>query len=121
MLLNLNQGDIYLGIDIFSRKEVAIKLERADAGCPQLVSEARIYQNLIGGIGIPTLHWSGPEGDYNTLVIERLGSSLDELLNCCGGKFSLTTVLLLADQMVRASASPDFECDIDQNCPDFSH
>jgi hypothetical protein len=99
--------------------EVAIKLEPVDTECPQLKSEARIYQHLNGGIGIPSLHWFGTEGDYNALVIDRLGSSLEELLNRCNGKFSLRTVLLLADQMVCDSLLFGFQFEIDySNCPD---
>jgi serine/threonine protein kinase len=44
--------------------------------------------------------WFGSEGDYNVLVIDLLGPSLEDLFNYCGKKFSLKTVLMLADQML---------------------
>ena len=52
------------------------------------------------------MHWFGVEGDYNVMVIDLLGPSLEDLFNYCKRKFSLKTVLMLADQMVSLLFSP---------------
>ena len=97
----LTQGDIYLGVNIISGEEVAIKLESVKAKHPQLEYESKVYKALAGGVGVPFVRWYGTEGDYNAMVLDLLGPSLEDLFNFCARKFSLKTVLLLADQLVR--------------------
>lgn len=93
-------GDIYLGYNITTNEEVAIKLECTKTKHPQLHIESKIYRIMQGGVGIPTLKWCGGEGDYNVMVMELLGPSLEDLFNFCSRKFGLKTVLLLADQTI---------------------
>lgn len=50
--------------------------------------------------GIANIRWCGVDGDDNCLVLDLLGPSLEDLFVYCGRKFSLKTVLMLADQMV---------------------
>jgi serine/threonine protein kinase len=104
-------------------EEVAIKLESIRSKHPQLLRETKIYRSLHGVgefvvyialsplqsiskvppfwiVGIPSVRWYGIEGDYNVMVIDLLGKSLEDLFNDCGRRFNLKTVLMLADQLL---------------------
>ncbi|KAM7501481.1 hypothetical protein LguiB_000385 [Lonicera macranthoides] len=93
-------GELYLGVNIQSGEEVGIKLESVKTKHPQLHYESKIYMLLQGGTGIPNLKWFGVEGDYSVMVIDLLGPSLEDLFNYCNRKFTLKTVLMLADQLI---------------------
>lgn len=108
-------GTVYLGTHHIAGKPVAIKLEptipQAPNGQPAnpymgpspLTLESQIYKRLMGGPGVPWCMYSGRQGDYNVMVIDLLGQSLEDLFKMCNRCFSLKTVLLLADQIVRVS------------------
>ncbi|KAJ0775591.1 putative protein kinase CK1-CK1 family [Helianthus annuus] len=93
-------GELYLGVNLQSKEEVAVKLESVKTKHPQLHYEAKLYMLLQGGTGVPHLKWIGVEGEYNAMVIDLLGPSLEDLFNYCNRKFTLKTVLMLADQLV---------------------
>ena len=93
-------GDIYLGTNVTTGEEVAIKLESVKTKHPQLIYESKIYKLLAGGVGVPNLRWYGIEGDYNVLVLDLLGPSLEDLFNFCRRKFGIKTVLMIADQLL---------------------
>eukprot|EP00035_Acanthoeca_spectabilis_P025859 m.460178 g.460178 ORF g.460178 m.460178 type:complete len:376 (+) comp21957_c0_seq1:130-1257(+) len=93
-------GNVYLGTDLTNGKEVAIKAESIRATRLQLHYESRIYQFLEGGEGIPRMLWFGKAGEYNLMAMELLGPSLEDVFNFCARRFSLKTVLLLADQCI---------------------
>lgn len=54
-------------------------------------------------VGVARIHWSGVDVLDNVLVLDLLGPSLEDLFVYCGRKFTLKTVLMLADQMVSNS------------------
>lgn len=93
-------GELYLGTNVTNGEEVAVKLEPVKTRHPQLQYESKLYMLLQGGTGVPHLKWFGIEGEHNVMVIDLLGPSLEDLFNYCNRKFSLKTVLMLADQLI---------------------
>jgi casein kinase 1 len=55
---------------------------------------------LQGGTGIPNVHYYCTSGEYNFMVLDLLGPSIEDLFSYCGRKFTLKSVLMLAEQMV---------------------
>lgn len=47
-----------------------------------------------------SFRWYGLEREYNVLVMDLLGPSLEDLFNFCSRRFTIKTVLMLADQMI---------------------
>lgn len=94
-------GDLFQGVDREERgADVAVKLEHVRSAKPQLRHEHGVYQSLAGAQGFAQARWYGAEGDFRVLVLDLLGPNLQQLLAFCGGRFSLKTVLMLADQMI---------------------
>lgn len=50
--------------------------------------------------GFPSLKYVGIEGDFNVMVIDLMGPSLDDLFNFCDQKFTEKSTLMAADQIV---------------------
>ncbi|XP_020216407.1 casein kinase I [Cajanus cajan] len=93
-------GEIYIASNMDTSEIVAVKMESKKTKHPQLLYEAKLYSILQGESGIPSMKWCGTDGDNNVLVIDLLGRSLEDFFVYCGRKFSLKTVLMLADQML---------------------
>ncbi|KAK3304691.1 casein kinase I isoform delta [Chaetomium strumarium] len=93
-------GVVYSGTDLTSDEEVAIKLTFVRDNPEVLRCEKETYEALAGGVGIPRVRWFGQECDFYVLVMDALGPSLEDLLNYCDRKFSLKTILYIADQAI---------------------
>lgn len=93
-------GDIYLGKDLASGIQVAIKVESANVKHPLLAYEYQVYRAIKPAVGLPHIHFFSVEDDYCALVMELLGPSLDYLFEFCSKSFTMKTVLMLAEQML---------------------
>ncbi|EFP75746.2 CK1/CK1 protein kinase [Puccinia graminis f. sp. tritici CRL 75-36-700-3] len=93
-------GDIHLGEDMETGNQVAIKLESTAARHPTLAHEAQVYMCVSGMVGFPTFKYFGIQHGYNALVVDLLGPSLEDVFNYCNRRFTLKTVLLIAEQLL---------------------
>lgn len=93
-------GDIYKGEIIKTGEKIAAKIESIHRPQAQLYFEHRLYKVLQGGPGIPNVRWYGTEGEYNIMIMDLLGPSLENLFNRCGRKFSIKTICMIAEQVL---------------------
>ncbi|UXI19659.1 hypothetical protein NH340_JMT05602 [Sarcoptes scabiei] len=94
-------GCLYLGTHLGTNQEVAIKIERIDCEKPQLHLEYGFYKKLLQiPKGVPKIYTFGPCGRWNALVMELLGPNLEKMLELCGGRFSLRSIIQLVIQFL---------------------
>jgi serine/threonine protein kinase len=92
-------GKIFEGININTNEKVAVKIEKKSEKS-LLRHEGNIYNRCKEIKGIPNIKSFGVDGDYNYMVMERLGSSIEELREKIGGKLNLRTVLTMGIQLI---------------------
>ncbi|KAI8805046.1 kinase-like domain-containing protein [Cladochytrium replicatum] len=95
-------GDVFGALDVVTGETVAIKREPSDRVPAYLYHEVNMYRHVTGAVGFPYIHYYGQEGNFNALVMERLGPSLKQLSQqSTTGRLPLRTVAYLVTQMVR--------------------
>ena len=92
-------GMIYIATNINTKEEYAVKLENKDLSRSLLEIEAYILSKLKA-FGIPELKIYGCNSDYNILIMELLGNSLENLFQSQNKSFSLKTACMLGIQMI---------------------
>lgn len=94
-------GTVYTGVDLKSNENVAIKIEKVTGGdeMRSVIREGTFLKKLENIRGIPKVYWSGSKGDQDVLVLTLLGKDLASYLKIYK-KFSLKTVLMIADQLL---------------------
>ena len=99
-------GNVYKGFDSINNEYVAIKIEDREKHKNSTISkEVDIYKKISKSTqqnisGIPELLWYGKHKKYYVMVINYLGNSLENIFNKSNKKFSLDTVLLIADKLL---------------------
>ncbi|TKA21987.1 hypothetical protein B0A50_08485 [Salinomyces thailandicus] len=91
---------VYLGRNLTTHEEAALKLEHKSVVPSILSEEAERYKSVESLTGIPKVYWYGWHDDYRVLAFELLGPSLEDLYEYCGCQFSLKTTLMVADQLL---------------------
>lgn len=97
-------GEVYRGTNTDTKAEVAVKFEDVSSAAPQLEHEASVLSTLrqpVGQQGFAEYHYFGKEGTCYCMVMEFLGKSLEDRVQMCGGRFSVKTTLLVAEQVLR--------------------
>ena len=58
-----------------------------------------IFNSFVVQLRLLQYRWFGIEKEYNMLVMDLLGPSLEDLFNFCGRSLTMKTVLMLVDQV----------------------
>lgn len=95
-------GEVYLGYDKHVGHLVGIKLEHQSTK-HMLKHEYDIYldiQQCKYKPLIPDIFWFGSHREYQVMVMQYLGNSLDFFMQRCRGKFTIKTTLMLGIQLL---------------------
>lgn len=92
-------GKIFEGINIITDERVAIKIEKKNEKSI-LSHEANIYNRCKEIKNIPKIKNFCVIDNYNCMIMERLGQTIEELRVKCGGKLKLQTVLIMSIQLI---------------------
>jgi serine/threonine protein kinase len=88
-----------IGQNLDTGEQVALKLEHRLQE-PLLDYEVEWYKVLGDLPGFPSLYWYGSQDDYQVMVLELLGPTLDDLFEFCDCRFSLKTAVMIMDQLL---------------------
>ncbi|RPD61796.1 kinase-like protein [Lentinus tigrinus ALCF2SS1-7] len=96
-------GSVWEAFNILTGLRVAIKTQPipVDPALPPILPyEVKVYDLLRGSEGIPSIHWSGIDGNQQVMVMDLLSPNLNGLRRVCRGTLSLRTICMLAEQML---------------------
>ncbi|EDR13854.1 uncharacterized protein LACBIDRAFT_304951 [Laccaria bicolor S238N-H82] len=58
------------------------------------------HKTLAGGVHVPFIRWFGTKCDYNTMVVDLLKPSLEDVFNFCNHKLSLLAFCLVSGSIL---------------------
>ena len=94
-------GKIYIAFNINSKEELAVKLEKRDSESSRSLLETEAYiLSHLKAFGLPDIKIYGCNSDYNILIMELLGQSLENLFQSQNKSFSIKTACMLGIQMI---------------------
>lgn len=106
-------GDVFLAIDQYTNKEVAIKLEKyrnnkkksleiTKINNCRVYREYKIYQKIKSyfSTGIPQIYDFVQTDDFYIMVMELLGKNLEDVFELCERNLNMGSILLIADQIM---------------------
>lgn len=86
---------------------MAIKFEFHSTRFFQLEHEYHMYKCLESDVlGVLEVKWFGSDGQSRILVMQLLGPSLETIFQSCHQRYTLNTVLIIADQLVSRLTQP---------------
>ncbi|CAF1231586.1 unnamed protein product [Rotaria sp. Silwood1] len=95
-------GEVYLAKDKNQNDLlIAIKFENINTSRPQLSIEKYVFEIMYECSYIPKMFYFGIHNEYTVLAMDLLGPSVEDLLNFCGRKFSLKTICMIMEQILR--------------------
>ncbi|KAH9973393.1 kinase-like domain-containing protein, partial [Russula vinacea] len=80
--------------------EVAVKIGHIGFSPSKLSHEHDMYEKIAGSTGISPIHWYGKEDIYEVIVMDFLGTSLDDMISM--QHFDHRKTFFSASQMVRS-------------------
>ena len=90
-------GTVFSAKNINTNEDVVVKIDSSIL----LKNEARIYRLFTNTKGIPNMRSFGKEGDYNYIVMDKLGMSLEDLFQQNKGGISLQKVIMIGIQLIK--------------------
>lgn len=94
-----NFGCVFECSNIHTGEVVAVKVEKRRPSV-DTDTESLVYKVLSNSVGFPKFILRRLESQYNIVVMEELGESLQALLETQQGGFSLKTTLMIVDQIL---------------------